>query len=104
MVRRPDYVREVGRYKTWLNRLQGYLGPLNFMMVLYLYIVQEPLGVKWYIWFIILSVLLVVVLLVDVVIIYPSEQTYNTRKNPEWLELRDDVNEIKEMLKGDYRP
>ena len=92
---------EWGRYKTWLNRLQSYMGPLNFIMVLYLYIIEEPLGVIWQVWTVILTLFLVLVLIIDVIIIYPSEQEYNTRKNPEWNDLRDDIRVIKKAVVGD---
>jgi hypothetical protein len=90
--------REVGRYKTWLNRLQSYMGPLNFIMVLYLYIITEPLGLRWEIWAVVLTLFLGVVLIFDVVVIYPSEQMYNTQKNPEWNDFRDDVKRILVIL------
>ena len=91
-------MKNIGRYKTWLNRLQSYLGPLNFLMIMYLYIVQEPLGLTWQIWVIILGSFLTVLLIVDLLIIFPSEQQYISRKNPEWRELRDDVHQIKKQL------
>lgn len=89
---------QVGRFKTWLNRLQTYLSPMNFIMVLYLYIVQEPLGVIWQVWAVVLTLFLVLMLVVDIVLIFPSEQGYSTRKNPEWLEMREDVKKIKRRL------
>ena len=90
---------EIGRYKTWLGRLQSYLGPLNFVMILYLYIQRQPLGIIWQIWVIILSIFLIVLLFIDIVFIYPSESRYISRKNPEWVELREEIVEIKEMLR-----
>jgi len=90
--------REVGRYKTWLNRLQSYMGPLNFVMVLYLYISTEPLKIAWWVWTVVLTFFLVVVLIFDVVVIFPSEQTYNTQKNPEWNDFREDVRRILVLL------
>lgn len=89
---------KMGRYKTWVNRLQTYMGPLNFVMILYLYIQQEPLGIIWQVWFILLGAALVGLLLFDLVIVYPSELKYSTRKNPEWNDLRDDIRTIKEKL------
>ena len=89
---------QLGRYKTWLNRLQSYLSPLSFIMVLYLYIIAEPLGIMWQIWVVILILFLASVLAFDIIIIFPSEQSYAIRKNPEWIELRDDVKEIRAIL------
>ena len=89
---------EIGRYKTWLGRLQSYLGPLNFVMILYLYIKEEPMGIIWQAWAVILSVFLVVILFIDVVFIYPSESRYISRKNPEWCELRDEIVEIRKLI------
>lgn len=91
---------EVGRYKTWIVRLQSYLGPLNFIMVLYLYIIQEPLGIIWQVWVVILVVLLAFVLAFDMRVIYPSEARFISRKNPEWVEMREEILEILRIVRG----
>jgi len=92
--------KDIGRYKTWMNRLATYLVPLNFSMILYLYVLGEPLGITWQVWTVVLFVFLVFILIFDVLVVFPSEQRYTTQKNPEWVELRDDVKDIKEILKG----
>lgn len=88
----------LGRYKTWLNRLQSYISPLNFIMVLYLYIINEPLGITWQIWVVILVFFLAIILVFDIIFVFPTEQSYTIRKNPEWIEIRSDITEIKRIL------
>jgi len=74
------------------------MGPLNFIMVLYLYIITEPLKIAWWVWAVVLSIFLVLVLIFDVIVIYPSEQMYNTQKNTEWNDFRQDVTTILSIL------
>jgi len=88
----------LGKYKTWVNRLQTYLGPLNFMMILYLYIKQDPLDIIWQVWVVIIGVLLSVLLMFDLFFVFPSELGYGSKKNPEWMGLRDEIKEIRSIL------
>jgi len=88
----------LGKYKTWINRLQTYLGPINFMMVLYLYIRQEPLNIIWQVWVIVIGIILTCLLMFDLFLVFPSELVYGSKKNPEWMELRDEIKEIRGIL------
>jgi len=93
---------ELGRYKAWFNRLQSYMTPVNFAMILYLYIIREPLGLVWYIWVICVSLVLTFLLIFDILFIFPSENKYTMKKNPEWVCLKEDINEIKFLLKKEF--
>ena len=91
----------VGRYKTWFSRLQSYTSSLSFIMVLYLYIIEEPMGLRWQYWVVILILFLVVILVADIVFIYPSEQEYMSKKNPEWVDMHNDIHMILRHLDDD---
>lgn len=88
----------LGKYKAWVNRVQSYLAPLNFVMILYLYIIQEPVGMPWYSWVMILVFVLSVLLCFDILFVFPSESQYAWRINPDWVEMRRDIKMIKESL------
>ena len=92
------YTNYFGRYKVWLNRLQSYLAPLNFIMVLYLYVINDPLGIVWYGWVFLIIIVSGCLLLVDLLLVFPFEQKYISLKNPEWVDLRRDVDELKCLL------
>ena len=95
---RDRFRKKLGKYKTWLNRVQSYIAPLNFVMILYLYIVQQPLDMPWYLWVVVLVFFLSALLIFDVLFVFPSESQYIWRVNPDWRELRQDIKEIKESL------
>lgn len=89
---------DLGKYKAWFMRLQSFTAPINFIMVLYLYIIQEPLDIPWYVWVVFLSAILALLLVFDILFILPGEYRYTSNKNPEWQALRKDLNAIKNKL------
>jgi len=91
-------MNHLGKYKVWMNRIQTYTGPLNFIMILYLYIINEPLGVVWWIWVMVLVVVLVSVLSVDMLFVFPGELSYTTLKNPEMMKIKENTERILEVL------
>jgi len=90
--------RQLGILKAWVARIQTYLGLVNFMMLLYLYVTQEPLGIKWYYWIALLLPSLAFILWADLKIIFPVSQEYIYRKNPEWIKLREEVRKLRNIL------
>ncbi len=94
------YGKRLGILKVWANRLQTYLGPLNFLMILYLYITNEPLGIKWYYWVIAIIPTLLLVLYIDLKVILPVSQEYVFRKNPEWMLLKEEMRLLREDVKN----
>jgi hypothetical protein len=68
-------------------------------MILYLYIVKSPLGIAWYIWVVCLALFLVILLIFDVVIVFPSETKYGWQINPEWREFQVDFREMQKDVK-----
>lgn len=86
---------KLGIMKAWTARIQTYLGLINFVMILYLYVIQEPLGLKWYYWIILLIPALSLILWLDLKVIFPVSQEYIYRKNPEWMKLREEINKLR---------
>ena len=91
--------RQLGILKAWTARMQTYLGLLNFFMILYLYVTQEPLGIKWYVWVAVMIPCMCLVLWLDLKIIFPVSQEYIYRKNPEWMELRKEIRKLREEIR-----
>lgn len=89
----------LGRYKVWQTRTQSYLSIISFIMVLYLYITQVPLGIPWYVWVILIASLIPFLLLMDMAFVWPSEMAYGFGKNPKMTALEEKVNYNYEVLK-----
>jgi hypothetical protein len=88
-----------GKLKIWEQRLASYVAIINFFMIFYLYITQAPLGLEWYYWLVIISLGCMFVLYIDIKYIFPNSQVYGFEKNPELVRLREDIQEIKTLLK-----
>ena len=72
---------------------------ISFVMVLYLYISQIPLGLPWYVWIAIMIMMIPLLLIMDMVFVWPSEMVYGFEKNPRMLAMEKKVNENNKMLK-----
>ena len=72
---------ELGRYRTWITRLGGYLAPVNFTLILYGFVINDPLGVSWSVWLISVLVAVPCLMVFDILVIYPSELRYAYDKN-----------------------
>lgn len=84
----------LGKFRIWITRVGGYLSPINFLLILYSFAKNEPLGVNFWYW-IIISILGVGTLLAfDTIVIYPSELHYSYIKNPGMQSLEKKVNVI----------
>jgi len=90
--------RFLGKVKVWQTRIASYASMVSFGMVLYLFIIESPLGLKWYIWIILIGLLTVGTVALDILYIFPSAQKYIFDKNPEMVELRKKIDKILEHL------
>ena len=90
---------KLGRYKVWQARIQSYLGIMSFVMVFYLYTLQLPLGLPWYVWIIMMGLLIPNLLLMDMTFVWPSEMEYGFKKNPRMLALEKNVQINNNILK-----
>ena len=88
----------LGIYKMWITRLQTYLALIQFAMLLYLYIIEEPLGVQWYYWIIVVILFSITTLIVDIKYVFPGSQAYGFIKNPRWIEMEQKIEHIIEIL------
>ena len=90
---------DLGRYRVWISNQQTYLGMLNFAMILYLYISQDPMGIVWWKWAALIVCMLPLLGAFDIKFIFPSAQKYGFKKNPELVELKEEVKKSTEYLK-----
>lgn len=88
----------IGKIKGMQSRLAGYLSLMNFMMVLYLYIIKQPFGLNWVQWLVLMSVVISIVMFIDNHILLASETHYLWEKNPWAVEMKSDIKKIKEKL------
>jgi len=95
--------KKLGRYKMYLNRLQTYMSMINFVMILYLYIIESPIGIPWYYWVLLMFVLFPILVVFDVKVIYPGTLIYAYDKNPGFRRLEKKVDKILEEKDGQIR-
>ncbi len=102
---RRKYGDIAGKLKVWQQRLASYVSMVNFAMIFYLYIIESPMGLQWYHWIMIIVIGVVSIVFIDVRYVLPNTLKYNFNKNPEMIqlknqlgEIRKETNEIKKML------
>ena len=77
----------LGRIQVWQSRLAQYVSMINFMMILFLYLIEKPFGLLWYHWVFIIGLAVVSILAIDIRIIFPESQNYIYDKNPGFVRL-----------------
>ena len=82
---------KIARLQTWWTRLASYVSMVNFTMIFYLYILESPMGLQWYHWFILVASLFSVIIFVDVKYIFPGTLQYIFNKSPPMVKLKDAV-------------
>lgn len=87
----------LGKVKTWQNRITSYVSIFNFLMLFYLFIVENK-WFEWYVWLLLSVVSIFVIFVVDTFWVLPQQLAYSFQKNPEWKELRNEVKEIKDQI------
>lgn len=91
--------KKISQAKVWVSRIQTYLALFNFTMIMYLYIIEEPLGIQYHYWFVIISLGIVSVLFIDIKYIFSSELHYKFSVNPGMQEILERLERIEEKLK-----
>ena len=92
----------VGKLKTWQQRLNTYMGLFNFGMLFYLFIVENR-WFDWYVWVLVIGVGTFLLMLFDVFLVMPQQLEYNSNKNPEWkrhVSQMDRIERNQEMILG----
>lgn len=88
----------LGILKTWQVRFATYLSVYTFGMVLYLFVIEEPGGFKWYHLAVVLGACSFMLMFLDVKIIMPSSLAYQAMKNPMFMKLFNTVMEMKKQM------
>jgi len=90
---------ELGRYKIWLSRVQGYLGIFSFTLILYGMAIKNNLfGWDWYIWVALLIIGVPLLLWLDIKIICPSELKYGFGLHPKFKEMLTETKQLSEKI------
>jgi len=89
---------ELGRVRTWVTRLAGYLSILNFGMILYNFVLGDPLGVAKEVWLIVALIGVPAIMFFDIVIMMPSELRYTYDKNKRFVDLEKKVDKVLVLL------
>ena len=92
---------ELGKYHVWVSRLSSYLGPLNFAMILYMFVIKDPAGIAWYWWVLLGLIGLPSLLAFDILVVYPSALRYSFVKNSEWVDKIENIEKILEEMRND---
>jgi len=92
---------ELGKYRTWITRLGGYLAPINFILILYGFVTNDPFGVSWQLWVIIALLGLPMLMVFDIMLILPSELRYGYDKNKRMTDLEGKIDRLLELLEDD---
>lgn len=88
---------ELGKYKIWMARVQGYLGIFSFVLILYGMAIKNNLfGWSWEIWVILMIIGVPLLLWFDIKIVCPSELKYGFELHPKLTEL---LAETKQLTK-----
>lgn len=94
-----NFKTAIGTIRTIADRVQSYIGMVNFAMILYLFIVTSPMGVEPMVWVGLLILFLPIIAIIDWVIIYPVMLDINFgKKNKEFQEIKKDIKLIKNKL------
>jgi hypothetical protein len=92
----------LGIIKFQLGQLQGYLGIMSFMGVIYL-VIQNNSYLDWYHVLAFLFIGIPVLLWFNMKYVYPSHQDYMYKKSPEWNKMRNEIRFLYELSKPDER-
>ncbi len=83
-------------FKIMFERVRGYIGILQFLMIGYMFIQQTEFNLLTTIFLV--GVVSVVLAIIDFKYIYPAEQKRIMQKNPVIMEIYNDVKEIRRCL------
>ncbi len=91
----------LGKIRIWIQRLQGYLGLINFLMIGYVFLQSPPFNIQWY-YFVILSIIFLPILMyIDIIYIFPQMGKYSFNKNPEFVDLKNELKNIRIMIENE---
>jgi len=91
----------LGKLKTWQARLITYTGMVQFLMIFYLFIMENT-WFEWYIWLFLMTAIIVFTVIFDTLFVLPGQLEYNFIKNPEWIKHKNNQKKIMEHLGLEY--
>ena len=86
--------KNLGKFRIWIIRVGSYLSPINFLLILYSFAKNEPLGVNFWLWMTVCIFSVFGLLIFDTIVMYPSELHYSYLKNPGMQSLEKKINII----------
>lgn len=81
-------------FKVIGERVKQYIGWVQFMLILYLFVAESPYSVWLVVPIAVIGILIIGV--IDYKFIFPKEIGKVASKNPFWVEMQQDIKEIKE--------
>lgn len=78
----------LGKYKAWYQRVVLYVTAVNFLMIFYGFTLNNK-WMPWYGWLATITISVVVILLIDILFIWESEQDTTATKNPKIMQIID---------------
>ena len=87
----------LGEIKMWQSRLATYVSMINFILLFYLFITENK-WFEWYIWFFVITSVVLFIVIFDTIKVMPDQLGYGFRKNPEWLKHKRNQKRIMEKL------
>lgn len=90
---------EIGKFKLWMGRIQGYLGIMSFSLILYGMAIKNNLfGWSWEIWVTLMIVGIPLLLWFDIKIVCPSELKYGFGLHPKFKEILTETKQLSEKV------
>lgn len=88
----------LGKFKTWQMRLATYVSMVQFIMVFYIFIIESPMGLLWYHWFVLILCGISILMFIDIRFIMPYNLDYTFAKTPKLAKMGRDIEIIKDDL------
>jgi hypothetical protein len=98
MERKKKIIKWAGAVKVMQQRLSSYVSLVNFLLLFYLFIIENPFGYDWYYWAVFLLFVNLSLVIIDTKLIMPSAFHYTFVKNPGLVELDNQVKENSKKL------
>lgn len=93
-----DLKLKIGKYKMLFNRLISYLGILNFIMLLYIFVKNQPVGLNWFLWVVLIGVFCIMTIVFDSFFVLEGDGAYQFNRNPKLVEMENDIKTILNIL------
>mgnify|MGYP006280581719 CR=1 FL=1 len=90
--------KRLSEAKVWVTRIQTYLALFNFTMIMYLYIIEEPMNIPYQYWIVIILIGICAVLFFDIKYIFSSELHYKFKCNPGMKNILERLKRIEEKI------